>query len=256
MKNILSITAGLLITAAAAQNGASMEFKYTSSSGANGTMLLKHSEYGSKSEVNMKSAKSPAAGMKMSSLIKKDAPDVIYMINETGKTYSEMKRSAAGGNQEDKHTYTVKKIGSETVNGYKCIHSTVTNEKNEVTEMWTSKDIIDYNKYSEAMYNSDNKLGSSKQEKAIKAAGCEGFPVKMIKKSKNNDGDVTMELVKFEKKSYSKSDFDIPAGYTKSAGGPIGAGAVPGMKSQDEIMKMTPEERAKYIEELKKMYGK
>lgn len=215
-------------------------------------MSVKHSEYGSRSEVNMSSAKAPGGGMKMVSLIKKDTPDMIYMINESNKTYSEMKKGQ-GGSYEDEHTYTVKKIGNETVNGYKCVHSTITNEKNEVTEMWTSKDIMDYNKYSE-VFNNDKKLGSNKREKALKDAGCEGFPVKMIRKT--SEGDATTELVKFEKKSYSKSDFEIPAGYTKSGSGPTGAPAVPGMKSQEEIMKMTPEERAKYIEEMKKMYGK
>ena len=66
-----------------------------------------------------------------------------------------------------------------------------------------------------------------------------------------------MELVKFEKASYSSSDFEIPAGYTKTeaAANPYG-GAAMGIKSQEEIMKMTPEERANYIEEMKKKYGK
>lgn len=255
MKNLFFTSAlALTVLFISAQNGASMEFKFTSSKGTGGTMTVKHSEYGSKSEVSMKSAKAPSGGMTMSSLIKKDSPEFIYMINDANKTYSEMKKGGANGNQEDTHTYTVKKIGNETINGYKCIHSTITNEKNEVTEMWTSKDILDYNKYSE-VFKSDKKFGSSKQEQAIKAAGCEGFPVKTMHKAKDNEGDVTMELVKFEKKSYSKSDFEIPAGYTKS-GGPAGMPAIQGMKTQDEIMKMTPEERTKYIEEMKKMYGK
>lgn len=253
MKTI-KLLAALLFSGmiAIGQNGASMEFKYSSSKGTSGTMLLKHSEYGSKSEINMKSAKGPN-GMVMSSLIKKSNPDIIYMINESNKTYSEMKKSATNGNQEDKHTYTVKKIGNETINGYKCIHSTVTNEKNQVTEMWTSKDIIDFGKYSDAL-NNDKNFGSNKRDQAIKAAGCDGFPVKMVQKSKDNEGDVTMELVKFEKKSFSKSDFEIPSGYSKAAG--MTPGAIPGIKTQDELMKMTPEERAKYVEELKKMYGK
>ncbi len=255
MKNILSIVAVMCFTAAVAQNGGSMEFKYTSSKGASGTMLMKHSEFGSKMEMNMASPKAPGSGIKMTSLVKKDAPDFIYMINDANKSYSEMKKGTAGAGQEDKHTYTVKKIGNETINNYKCIHFTVTNEKGQVSDMWTSKDILDYNKYSEVFKN-DNKFGSSKQDNAIKAAGCEGFPVKMMHKNKDQEGDVTMELVKFEKKSYSKSDFDIPAGYTKSAGGPMGVPAMQGMKTQEEIMKMTPDERAKYIEEMKKMYGK
>ena len=237
-----------------AQNGASMEFKYTSSKGATGTMQIKHSEYGSKSVVSMKSPKAPGGGITMISLIKKDAPDFIYMINDANKSYSEMKKGSPATSHEDNHTYTVKKIGSETVNGYKCIHSSITNEKNQVTEMWTSKDILDYSKYSEPL-NNNKKFGSYKREQAIKAAGCEGFPVKTVHKAKDDEGDVTMELIKFEKKSYSKSDFEIPVGYTKSANAAMPAG-IPQIKSQDELMKMTPEERNKYMEELKKQYGK
>jgi hypothetical protein len=140
------------------------------------------------------------------------------------------------------------------VAGYKCVHSTITDEKGKMSEMWTTKDISDFNKYSEAFH--DKKYGSGKRDQALKDAGCEGFPVKMMHKGNEREGDVTMELIKMEKKSFSKSDFEIPTGYTKSGGSPTGAPAIPGMKSQDEIMKMTPEERAKYIEEMKKMYGK
>ena len=255
MKKIKFISA--LILAAfltVAQNGASFEFKYTSSKGMTGNMNVKHSEFGSKSEVKMQSPKAPGGGMTMVSLIKKDTPDLIYIINDANKSYSEMKKGSSEG-KEDTHTYTVKKIGTEKVAGYNCVHSTVTNEKGEVSEMWMSKDVADYSKYSET-FNSSKKFGSGKQELAMKAAGCEGFPVKIIHKAKDQEGDVTMELVKFEKKSFSKSDFEVPAGYTKSAGGPAGMGMPAGMKTQEEIMKMTPEERAKYVEELKKQYGK
>ncbi|HWY12658.1 MAG TPA: DUF4412 domain-containing protein [Bacteroidia bacterium] len=254
MKKIKFISA-LTLTAlfAAAQNGAYFEYKITSAKGMNGVSAVKHSEYGSLSTMTMNSPKIPGGSMVMTTLSKKENPDVFYMLNDKAKTYSEMKRNASGDHGEDNNTYTVKKIGSETINGYKCIHATVTSDKGTVTEVWNTKDIPDYAKYSEAI-NKNSKMGSSKREAALKDAGCEGFPVKMVHQDK--EGDMTMELQKLEKKSFDKSDFEIPTGYTKSNAPGAGAAGIPGVKTQEEIMKMTPEERAKYIEELKKQYGK
>ncbi len=258
MKNLILIPVLAITTLLTnAQNGAYFEYKISSAKGMNGTSKMKYSEYGTMSTITMSSPKMPGGGMTMTTLSKKDTPDVFYMLNDNSKTYTENKRNAgAGTTHEDNNTYTVKKVGNETINGYKCVHATVTSDKGSTMEVWNTKDIPEYGKYAEAM-NSNSKMGSSKREKALKDAGCEGFPVKMIQKEKNDEGEMTMELQKMEKKTYSKSDFEIPAGYSKSGGaGASPATGVPGMKSQEELMKMTPEERTKYIEEMKKMYGK
>ncbi len=253
MKKIKLISAlTLAVLFAAAQNGSYFEYKITSAKGMNGTSATKYSEYGTMSTMNMSSPKMPNGGMTMTTLIKKDSPDMFYMLNDKAKTYSEMKKGA-NGNHDDNATYTVKKVGNESINGYKCVHATITNDKGSSEDVWNTKDIPDYGKYDEALSH-NKQMSSSKRQQALKDAGCEGFPVKMTKKG-NDDEDTSMELQKMEKRSYSKSDFEIPAGYTKSAG--MGApGGIPGVKTQEEIMKMTPEERAKYIEELKKQYGK
>lgn len=232
-----------------AQNGAHMEYKLTSTKGATGTIKVNYSEYGSVSEMNMVIPQMPGGGMDMKHLIQKANPDVIYSINDKDKTYSE--RKVKENSNDDNKTYTVKKLGEEKINGYKCVHAMVT-EGNESHEVWNTKDIADYDKYSSA-FQANKKMSSHKQEQALKDAGCDGIPVKSIHKGNEREGDMTMELVKFEKKSYSKADFEIPSGYTKG-GAPAGSPA--GVKSQQEIMNMTPEERAKYIEEMKKKYGK
>lgn len=238
-----------------AQSGSHSQFKLASGRGMNGTMDLNYSEYGHTSVMKSTAPQLPGGEMIIKSLSKKSSPDVTYMIDDKNKTYREVKKSA--GHRGEEKDVTVKKVGDETVNEYKCVHSIVTEENGATTDMWNTKDIPDYNKYAEAL--SENKqMGSSKREKALKDAGCEGFPVKMSRKGKSDADGFTMELVKFEKKSFPASDFEIPAGYTKSEGG---AGAYPGaagmgVKSQDEIMKMSPEERQKYIEEMKKKYGK
>lgn len=60
-----------------------------------------------------------------------------------------------------------------------------------------------------------------------------------------------MELVKMEKKSFSKSDFEILAGYTKKEGNSGAISPSSGMKTQQEIMAMSLKERVKYIDEMK-----
>jgi hypothetical protein len=249
MKKIISLIAIVFAANAHAQNGAHIEFKMSSTKGATGTVKANHSEYGSLSEMNMVVPQMPGGGMSTKALIQKSNPDVTYILNDKDKTYSERKKSEP---KEDTRTYEVKKLGEETVNGYKCVHALVTEGK-ETHEVWNTKGIPDYDKYAESM-KSNERMNNPKREKALKDAGCDGFPVKTFHKGNEREGDFTMELVKIEKKNFSKSDFEIPAGYTKTetaTGGPAA-----GMKTQQEIMNMTPEERAKYVEEMKKQYGK
>jgi len=251
MKSKIAITTSLLWAFVLnSQNGAFIEFKITSSKGYSGNVKVNFSEFGSMSEFNMVIPQMPGGGIKNKSLTMKDKPGTIYMINDQNKTYSE--NPPTDPSNQDSKTYLVKKIGEEPLNGYKCVHAIIT-EGNETHEVWNTKDIADFAKYSEA-FKSNRRIGSQKREQALKDAGCDGLPVKTLHKGNAQEGDMTMELVKLEKKTFTKSDFEVPAGYTKTgAAGPMGSGE---MKTQQEIMNMTPEERAKYIEEMKKKYGK
>ena len=245
---ILLIIASLYSFILNSQNGAYVEFKITSGKGYNGTAKVNVSEFGSVSEFNMVIPQMPGGGVKNKSLTQKDKPGIIYTINDQNKTYSET--SPTDPTNQDLKTYTVKKIGEETLNGYKCVHALVT-EGNETHEVWNTKDITDFSKYSEA-FKSNKRMGSQKREQALKDAGCDGLPVKTFHKGNAQEGDMTMELVKLEKKNFNKSDFEIPAGYTKGPSSSV----MSGVKTQQELMNMSPEERAKYIEELKKQHGK
>jgi hypothetical protein len=246
---ILALFAGTMI----AQNGAYVEFKMTSSKGANGTMKGNYSDFGSTSEISMVIPQMPGGGFSSKAMTQKSNPDVIYVVNDKDKTYSERKRSDMNA-RDDAREYEVKKLGEETVNGYKCVHALVTEGK-ESHEVWNSKSIPDYEKYAESM-KSNERMGNAKREKALRDAGCDGFPVKFVHKGNEREGDMTVELVKIEKKNFSKSDFEVPAGYAKSESPAMQGNPNMGMKSQQELMNMTPQERAKYVEEMKKKYGK
>ncbi|MDI1354003.1 MAG: DUF4412 domain-containing protein [bacterium] len=249
MKTTLILLFSLFMSAhLQSQNGTYLEYKISSGTGHGGSIKMNASEYGSLSEFSMVIPQMPGGGMITKSLIQKSHPGIIYSINDKNKSYSEITPSEASG--QDSKTYSVKKLGSETVNGYKCVHALIT-EGTETHEVWNTKDFADYSKYSE-VFAATKKMGSAKRDQALKDAGCEGLPVKMVHKGNKQEGDMTMELVKLEKRTYAKADFEIPAGFTKSASS---GSSVGGVKSQQELMNMTPEERAKYIEEMKKQYG-
>jgi hypothetical protein len=192
----------------------------------------------------------PGGGIVSKNLAQKSKPDSTYTINDKSKTYSAYKKTEG---VSDNKEYTVSKMPDKKANGYNCAHVIMTDGL-ESYEIWNTKDITEYETYAEA-FKLNKKSGSQKRNEALRRVNAYGFPVKTIHKGNEKEGDMTMELVKIEKKSFTKSDFEIPADYVRS----INSGASPAgpqVKSQQEIMNMTPEERAKYIEEIKKKYGK
>jgi hypothetical protein len=251
--SILTLGCALVL----AQNGAYIEYKITTTTGVSGNMKVNVSEFGTTSEYNMIIPQMPGGGVKNKSLVQKSNPEVIYMIDDKNKTATETKKSE--NVTQDNKNYIVERVGEETMNGYKCVHAKIT-EGNETHEVWNTRDIADFNKYADA-FNSNKKVGSSKREAALKATGCDGFPVKTVHVGGPKEGTMTMELVKLEKKTFAQNEFDIPKGYTvKGSGGKEAsqnnAPADALIKSPDEIQKMTPEERQKYAEELRKKYSK
>lgn len=248
MKKLI-VALSLLNLSISAQNGAYLEYKVSSSRGANGSVKINFSDLGHSSVFNMVIPQMPGGGITVKSLSQNSKPDVVYLINDNNKTYSEKKTTELAA--EDTKTYSVQKLGEETVNGYKCSHALVT-EGTETHEVWNTKDIAAFDKYAGALRN-NKRVGSARRDQALKDAGCDGLLVKSLHKGNAREGDMSMELVKLEKKNFVAADFDLPAGYTKTEGAGMG---MPGIKSQQEIMSMSPEERAKYIEQMKKMGGR
>lgn len=240
MKKLTVMLAALLIviTTASAQNGAEVSMKMTMKQGT-GNLKVYFREGSVRNETSFTT---PQMTFNMITLVKAGNKDIVYKLDPDSKTYSEIKP----GNGKSDEKCTAKVMGNETVMGYACKHVMITKQDGTTSEWWTSKDVLDYEKYSHAFDNERSNRGAA--DKALKEAGAEGFPVKMIEHGK--DGDVTMELVKAEKKNLDASLFEIPAGYTKSGSVSPGQQVNPA-----DLQKMTPEERAKYIEEMKKKYG-
>jgi hypothetical protein len=268
MRKIIHPTLFALLLAALpayAQFEGVLEMKMTiagkdSDIGGGGTMNVAVGKAGFRSEMNMQMG---AMEMKMVMLQKKDTPDTLYQINDAGKSYTETdlaKMREMAGQQQDSGKYTVEKLGQENILGYKTQHVLVKENnagtgKGMTTELWTAKELLDYETFSKMQVRQGRKGGVA-LAKALKDVGADGLPLKSIVTTEDG-GKVTMEVVKVDKKSLPASAFEIPAGYTKSAGGMMdmmggmsGPQADESSKRMNEALKnLTPEQR----EQVEKM---
>ncbi|MFL5765449.1 MAG: DUF4412 domain-containing protein [Bacteroidia bacterium] len=250
MKNLfLSSLLIIAATAASAQTGAQVDFKISSSMGASGTIRGYYSGGNSRVEMTMNIPQMPGGGFNRTSIVKSEEPLKSYQLDDKSKTYTVV--TAPAPSKESADEYTVKVIGKDKVAGYGCIHVQVT-KKGEVSEYWTTKEIAEYEQYAG---KGDNKyMGSSSMYEALKKQNADGFIIKSYMKDPRG-GDFTMELVKIEKKELAKALFTIPADYKLNQNAAIAPGNPAQNIDIQKIQNMTPEERAKYIEEMKKQYG-
>jgi hypothetical protein len=256
---VLAMLAGAALVAApaVAQFEGELTMKLTMREG-NGTGRAYVSKAGARSELDIQTAQMP---VKMTTLMKASNPDVMYMINDQQKSYAEidlvkMKEQAAKYREKTKETWSVKKLGRETVNGYSAEHILVTRAEDAKSEqeLWTSKDISGLGYESMRGLMRRGNQGDEGMMKALRDAGVDGFVVKMITREKGNPAPLaTMELTKVERKPLKAALFEIPADYTKKEGmmGAASVMAPPG--ANDEMRKamesLTPEQR-KQMEEM------
>ena len=230
--------------------------------GGSGTMNVAVGKAGTRSEMNMKMGQ---MAINMVVLQKNDTPDMIYRINDANKTYTEIdlaKMREMAGQKQNTPEYTVEKLGQETVLGYQTQHVLV-KEKNAANgdltsmEMWTAKELLDYATYSKLQARPGKGDREKALLKALKSAEADGMPIKAVTTASDGSKS-TLEVVKADKKSLPASTFEIPADYTKSAGGMMdmmGGMSNPqadqakkkmgdAQKQMDDAMKnMTPEQR-------------
>ena len=251
-KIFLSFALFLATIAAAAQNGAIIEFKITSTQGASGNVKGYYSAGNSRVEMQMNIPQMPAAGFSRTSIVKSDKPLTVYALNEKNKTYTTTEVKQDPTTSTNTNESSVKIVGKEKVGIYNCIHAIVAATRTTGTqsnEFWTTTEITDYEKF--AKNAGENKfMGTGSEYAALVKAGAAGFIVKSLTKDPRG-GEFTMELVKIEKKEIAASTFQIPTDYKLSAtpASPVGGIDI------NKLQSMTPEERAKYIEEMKKQYG-
>ena len=241
---ILLVVSGI---SAKAREAVYVEYKVTAGP-MSGTSSTYSSNGDSRTEMTMTGTNMPMP-MNSVSLMLQSTPGKVFVLNEKDKTYNEVDASRSGeGNSDEEYEITV--LGNEKIGSYNCVHVKVVYQKSHTTSnMWISKDVRGYNNYTTVK---NKYMGGTKFFDALKAKGADGFVVRMVMAT-GRGGDMQMDLVKAEKKDVPNSLFSYE-GYTKSAGP---AGRPGGMERPDveKLKNMTPEERKKYIEEMRSKYA-
>jgi hypothetical protein len=144
-------------------------------------------------------------------------PRYSLWLDEDAKTYRLHIIDTAAINRPDGSTYQVTKVGTETVQGYSCIHSklsiTMASSKTPIVEdVWTSADVPGFAAI-QKMFVSQHV--TPQMMKALEEAGCNGFFVRVNVHSAAYSLD--MVLVKATRKTFPATDFEIPSGYTAAS---------------------------------------
>lgn len=152
-------------------------------------------------------------------------------------------------------TYTVKKLGRESVGGVSCEKALVTSSDGKKAEICVAEEISRSSAWLTAQSRREH---SNALLKALHDNGLQGFPIRLLTWNRSSDPRPTMvvELVRFEKKPVSASLFEIPAGYKRASS--VSAGMTPEQEKsmRESIEKLPPEQRKKIEEMMKKRQQK
>jgi Domain of unknown function (DUF4412) len=163
-------------------------------------------------------------GMKMQLLGHADQPRYSVVLYPEVKSYM-LNIIDTAILHADKLTYTVTRVGTETVAGYSCVHAKLsiftTGQKNPIVEdIWTSTGVPGYAEMKKLMTVHNVTV---RMLDALDQAGCGGFMVKMTMTqaggaaiSKDLAISTDMVLITAARRSFPASLFEIPAGYTPS----------------------------------------
>lgn len=160
-------------------------------------------------------------GMKMTLLGHADQRRYSMILYPASKMYKLNVIDTAELNSKQRGmTYTVTRVGNETVAGYPCVHSKLTmvtqsgNKPVTLTEdLWTSTAVPGYAQIKQAMATQNVTVGMLQ---ALDQAGCGGFMVRMTMQSQTVS--MNMTLITAARKTFPASMFEIPAGYTPMTG--------------------------------------
>ncbi len=184
-------------------------------------------------------------------------PGVTYLLNDAAKAYMKHDISKAKAGAETQAP-KVEKLGRTTYLGHSVERVKVTFANNRSSELWIDTSL---RFPSAALAAFGQEQGHNSAWQALEKAGVSGIPLKELNVQAGHTDQSTAsgwEATSVEKQSLPASMFQVPADFRETKD-PLDL-AAPGQqaalkKQRDEALKnMTPEQRAKF-EEMMKKYG-
>ncbi len=227
--------------------------------GSSGKMYVSRAGYRTEWDMSVGGRGSAAAAqhMKMTMVGKKSDPDHLYMVNDENKTYSvmDLNKMREESKTAGKPTYTVQKLGADTVAGIPCQKAAVTSSKGDVFDVCASKE---WGADADLISTLTRNRRSGSWFAALRDSGIEGFPIRFgMRPRKDADPTMVWEITHIEHKTPPASLFDVPPpGYRKTdyaVGGlsPEQQKAIDDAKAK-MLENMTPEQRKAYEDAMRK----
>ena len=186
------------------------------------------------------------AGFALTMVWQASDPNNFYLLNPANKTYLKhdiSKAQAAAGAAEGPK---VEKLGPATFLGHTVQRARVTFAQGRAQELWVDTS-LHFPASALALFGQERGAQNSPW-KALEKAGINGIPLKDM----DADGKSGWEATSVEKKSLSASLFQIPAGYTEAKSALDMLPAEQQAQLKAKMNAMTPEQRAKLEEAMKK----
>ena len=264
----LAVLLALSASAALAQNEGVASFDVTMHAGEkstpNGHSRISFSRSAVRMEVEMdlasggagrpgRTPKESPQTMRMTMIQKLSDPDHLYLVNDERKTYSvmDLAKMREQSPPRSDETWTVKRLGRDSVAGNSCEKALLTSSKGGQVEVCVATDLPVTKAWWAAMNR--GRRSSDHWVHAMEEAGLRGFPIRMTVRSAEGKDTMQMVLVSLEKKSLPAAIFEVPAGYRETSGmEAIGTSPEQQKAIDDALAKMTPEQRKAYEEMMKK----
>lgn len=195
----------------------SIDIKITAPQDSGGVARFHMSEAGVATEVDMAAqmGAGPAAQaqrLQTRTLTKKNGTS-FWIIDDKTKSYREIALEAVRDSQRRpaSETWTVKKVGDETVAGFPAQHVVATSSKGQKLELWTTTAIGNDAAFEEA-WTDQAKLSPSLMG-ALERNGLKGIPAKVL--AATPQGPMGIEIVAVKKGAPAKKLFEVPTDYTR-----------------------------------------
>jgi hypothetical protein len=201
-------------------------------------------------EVEAAKGQAGATPFQMVVLWRTAEPGVTYMLNDASKAYMKHDLTKSKGDAA-KEPPQVEKLGKTSFLGRSVERIKVTSSSH-TEELWVDT-ALRFPAGAVAALSQDRGMGNSSW-RALEKAGVAGIPLKQV----NADGTTGWEASSVEKKSLSASLFQVPSDFHEAKDpldmAPPGQQAELKKRRDEALQKMTPEQRQK-LEEMMKKYG-
>ena len=221
---LLTLCSSALATAAAEFEGV-LEMKILTDPTAKGgwtggTVRILVGKAGMRSEVVAQTARQP---FQLVSLVRASEPNVTYTLDEATRTYQKVD-NGSGDPKPAGEPPTLKRLGTEKMLGRTVQHVLLTStSRGREEELWIDTSLVPPERFVSAF----ERDGGDDWWSALKGAGLQGIPLKMIFRSTAPGSKQTgVEATSVVRKALPASTFEIPAGY-QEAKGPLDVAPTP-----------------------------